>query len=87
MEKCYVCEKPVYKSSNGFYASGKTCCRGCSQRVFDIKQDCQSYWKESVYRDVYDSVSLLGDWHGTIEKVKAMGICSQCGESHKGEQQ
>ena len=82
MEKCYVCEKPVYKISNGIYASALICCRKCSQRVFEIKHDCEMYWDKRHGRDEYDCVSL-GGWHETIEAVKAMEICHQCGKSHK----
>jgi hypothetical protein len=83
--KCYCCEKPLYslvnqdehKVSN---RPEQICCRRCSQRVFDIREQAQWYWKND--RDQCDGVFMDG-WQETINKVRTMGICPQCGEPHQ----
>ena len=84
---CYCCGKGVFAlvQGNGYTEAKdepqQICCRQCSQKVFDIQGSAQRYWK-TPDRDKYDGV-YMGGWQDTIDKVKAMEICPQCGEVHK----
>ena len=75
---CFCCDNSVYTPSNMDWGNGLLCCQTCSQQAFDIKDQSRDWW---VGRTQYDSV-WLHNWKETIQAIRAMGLCPQCGERH-----
>jgi len=84
--RCYCCGKSIFAPvqenarERAKEQPQQMCCRECSVRVFILQGMPKNYYwgKHNTHND---SV-FMGGWQDSIDKVKAMDLCPQCGEIH-----